>query len=141
MNNWKNHKNTPIIVTNTEWTLPENLIKWVKGERMVNGLIDMIKPLSPEESVGYAEVVTYLNPATSKSVLSSRVTKIYLYCVTQVMKRHNIDIPEEIAVKELTDFEMKELNNLKKWLYQSRGGKEKNNLINALNEVFNKQEK
>ena len=131
-------KNTPIIVANTEWTLPENLIKWVKEERMVNGLIDMIKPLSPEESVGYAEVVAYLNPATSKSVLQSRVTKIYLYCVTQVMKRHKIDVPEKIAVNELTDYETKELNDLKKWIYQSRGGKEKNPIIDALKEVFQK---
>jgi len=132
----KNQKNTPIIVANTEWTLPENLIKWVKEERMINGLIEMTTPLSPEESVGYAEVVAYLNPATSKSVLPSRVTKIYLYCVTQVMKRHKIDVPEEIAVNELTDYETKELNDLKKWLYQSRGGKEKNPIINALTEVF-----
>ena len=131
-------KNTPIIVANTEWTLPENLIKWVKEERMVNGLIDMIKPLSPEESVGYAEVVAYLNPATSKSVLQSRITKIYLYCVTQVMKRHKIDVPEKIAVNELTDYETKELNDLKKWIYQSRGGKEKNPIIDALKEVFQK---
>lgn len=129
-------KNTPIMVANTEWDLPENIIKYVKEERMINGLIDMIKPLSPEESVGYAECVAYLMPELNKRVLSSRVTKIYLYCVTQLMKRHKIKVPKDIAINELTDFEMKELNQMKKWIYKSRGGKEKNPIINALREVF-----
>ena len=130
------NKNTPIIVANTEWDLPSNLINYVKEERMVNGLIDMIKPLRPEESVGYAEVVAYLMPELQKRVLSSRITKIYLYCVTQLMKRHKIKVPEDITTNELTDFEIQELNNMKRWLYQSRGGKEKNPIINALKEVF-----
>ena len=128
--------NTPIMVANTEWDLPENIIKYVQEERMVNGLIDMIKPLSPEESVGYAECVAYLMPELSKRVLSSRVSKIYLYCVTQLMKRRKIEVPKDIAINELTDYEMRELNELKKWIFKSRGGKEKNPVINALKEVF-----
>ncbi len=131
--------NTPIMVANTEWDLPENIIKYVKEERMVNGLIDMINPLSPEESVGYAECVAYLMPETQRRVLSSRVTKIYLYCVTQLMKRHKVEVPKEIAINELTDFEMRELNQFKKWIYNSRGGKEKNPVINVLKEVFGKE--
>jgi len=72
MNKIKENKNTPIIVANTEWDLPQNIIKYVKEERMINGLIDNIKPLTPEESVGYAEVVAYLIPAISKSVLQKK---------------------------------------------------------------------
>lgn len=129
-------ESTPIIVANTEWDLPENIIKYVKEERMINGLIDMIKPLSPEESVGYAECVAYLMPETQKRVISSRVTKIYLYCVTQLMKRRKIKLPKDIAVNELTNYEMGELRKFKEWIYKSRGGKEKNPIINALKEVF-----
>lgn len=129
-------KNTPIVVANTEWDLPKNIIKYVQEERMINGLIDMIKPLSPEESVGYAECVAYLMPELQKRLLSPKVTKIYLYCVTQLMKRKKIKVSKEIAINELTDFEMRELNELKKWIYKSRGGKEKNPIINALKEVF-----
>ena len=131
-----NPENTPIIVANTEWPLPDNIIRYVKEERMVNGLIDMIKPLNPEESVGYAECVAYLMPELQRRTLSNRVTKIYLYCVTQLMKRHKIDVPKEIAIDELTDYETRELNQLKEWLYKSRGGREKNEIINALREVF-----
>ncbi len=129
-------ENTPIIVANTEWDLPGNIIKYGQEERMINGLIDMIKPLTPEESVGYAECVAYLMPELNKRVLNSRVTKIYLYCVTQLMKRQKIEVPKDIVVNELTDFEMRELNQLKKWIYESRGGKEKNPILNALKEVF-----
>ncbi len=129
-------QNTPIIVANTKWDLPENIVRYVKEERMVNGLIDMIKPLSPEESVGYAECVVYLMPELQERVLSNKVTKIYLYCVTQLMKRHKIDVPEEIAINKLTDYEMQQLNKFKQWIYESRGGKEKNPVINALKEVF-----
>lgn len=131
----------PIIVANEEWPLPENLIKWVEEERMINGLIDVVKPLTPEESVGFAEVVAYLYPAMSKSSLPSGVNKIYLYCVTQVMKKHKIDVLKEIAVKELTEFETKALNELKKFIYKARGGKEKNPIINALKEVFMENKK
>lgn len=68
----ENKENTPILVANTEWDLPENIIKYVQEERMINGLIDMLKPLSPEDSVGYAECVAYLMPETSKRVLSPK---------------------------------------------------------------------
>lgn len=129
-------KNTPIVVANTEWDLPKNIVRYVKEERMVNGLIDILKPLSPEESVGYAECVAYLMPELQKRVLSNRVSKIYLYCVTQVMKRRKIGVPKEIAVNKLTDYEMSELKELKKWIYQSRGGKEKNPIVDAIKQVF-----
>ena len=129
-------KNTPIIVANTQWDLPENLVKWVKSERMVNGLIGMTCKLTPEESVGYAECVAYLNPATNQAPLSSDVTKIYLYCFTQLMKREKIEVPKECVVEKLSEYQMNKLNEFKRWIYKSRGGAEKNPIINTLTEVF-----
>ena len=134
---WK----TPIVVANTQWDLPENLIKWVKEERMINGLIDMCHSLTPEESVGFAEVVAYLNPATNQAPLRSDVTEIYLYCVTQMMKIQKIEVPKDIAVDKISDHQMEKLNDLKKWIYKQRGGKEKNPIINALKEVFKNSQK
>ena len=132
-------ENTPIIVANTQWELPENLIKWVKEERMINSLINLCKPLTPEESVGWAECVAYLNPASNQAPLSSNVTEIYLYCFTQMMKRQKLteSIPKECFVETLSDYQMDKLNEFKKRIYKSRGGKEKNLVVNALNEVFN----
>ena len=129
-------ENTPIIVANTNWGLPENIIRYVKEERMVNGLIDMCNPLSPEESVGYAEVVAYLMPAAQQSPLKSDVTEIYLYCVTKLMQRHKIEVPKDITIEKLSDYQMQRLDELKRWIYKSRGGKEKNPVINAMKEVF-----
>ena len=131
-------ENTPIIVANTHWDLPENIIKYVQEERMINGLIDMATPLSSEESVGFAEVVAYIMPETQQRPVASDVAKIYLYCTTQLMKRHKIEVPEDIAINELTDYEMQKLNDLKRRIYKQRGGKEKNPLINAFKEVFKK---
>lgn len=132
----KNPDNTPIIVANTEWELPENLVNWVKEERMTNGLIGIACKLTPEESVGYAEVVAYLNPATNKAPLRSNVTEIYLYCFTQLMKRKKIEVPKDIAVNKISEYQMDKLNEFKRWIYKARGGKEKNPIINALTEVF-----
>jgi len=133
------NENTPILVANTQWDLPENLVKYVQEERMINGLIDIIKPLSPEESVGFAEVVAYLNPATQKDPLRSDVTEIYLYCVTQLMRKKGIEVPKDIAVEKLSDYQMQKLNELKRWIYKHRGGKEKNPIINSLKEVFQEE--
>ena len=141
----KTNKNTPIIVANTQWSLPETLIKDVQAERMINSLIELGNPniLSPEESVGYAEVVAYLNPATNQAPLRSDVTEIYLYCFTQLMKRKKLTeaIPEVCVVEKLSDYQMQKLNELKRWIYKSRGGKEKNPVVNALKEVFFEQTK
>ena len=141
----KSKENTPIIVANTHWPLPETLIKDVQAERMINSLIELGSPniLSPEESVGYAEVVAYLNPATNQAPLRSNVTEIYLYCFTQLMKRKKLTeaIPKECVVEKLSDYQIQKLNEFKRWIYKSRGGKEKNPVINALKEVFIDSEK
>lgn len=127
---------TPIIVANTQWDLPENLLKWVKQERMINALIDMVKPLNSEERVGFAEVVAYMMPETQKRPLNSDWAKIYLYCVTRLFKNHRLEVPQEIEVKELNDYEMRNLKELREWIYKQRGGKERNPVIDAFKQVF-----
>jgi hypothetical protein len=130
---------TPILVANTEWDLPKTLIADVKSERMINGLIDMAKPntLEKEDLVGWAEVVAYLMPATQKSVVRSDVADIYLYCCNKLMERKGIkDIDFLENHKKISDYQMKKLNEIKRWIYNKRGGKEKTPVLNALKEVF-----
>lgn len=131
-------KSNPIIVANTHWDLPENLLKDVNSERMINSLIEITTPLKPEESVGWAECVAYLMPASQQAPLRSDVTKIYLYCVTQLLKRKGKyeTLPKECVVDELTDYEMQKLNEFKRWLYNERGGKIKNPVVDVFQEVF-----
>ncbi len=135
-----NRENTPILVANTEWDLPEILIKDVKAERMINGLIDMAKPntLEKEDLIGWAEVVAYLMPATQKSVVESDVADIYLYCCNKLMERKGVkDLDFLENHKKLSDYQMEKLNEMKRWIYDNRGGKENNPILSALKEVFN----
>lgn len=134
----KKNESTPILVANTHWDLPEIIVKEVKAERMINGLIDMVKPdlLSEEENVGWAECVAYLMPATQDAPLRGDVVDIYLYCVTKLMERRGTKVPKECRVDKLSDYQIKKLNEMKRWIYENRGGKENNNLLNALKEVF-----
>lgn len=127
--------NTPILVANTEWPLPDTLIQDVKQERMVNALLNMACPdMDYKDLVGYAEVVAYIMPHTSRMPLRREETEIYLYCVRQLMKRKGIEFTE--GADELDEWQTKILNDLKKWIFDHRGGKESNPVINALQQVF-----
>ena len=129
--------NTPIMVANTEWDLPENLIKDVQNERMINSLIDLVKPQTPEDLVGWAECVAYLIPAACKSPMRSDVSEIYLYCCYKLMESKGIkDIDFLDEFKQLSDYQMSRLKEFKLWIYKARGGKENNPFLSALKEVF-----
>lgn len=135
----KEKKNIPILVANTEWELPENLLRDVKAERMINGLLDMACPnakMDYKDLVGWAELVAYLMPATSQAPLQSDVAEIYLYCVSQYMKGNKKEVPPEIEVKELSEYQMQRLDEYRKWIFKTRGGKESNPILNALKEAF-----
>ena len=131
-------RNTPIVVANTQWDLPETLVKDVKAERMINSLLNLAGvKMDYKDLVGDAEVVAYLMPATSASVIRNDVAEIYLYCVRRMMeKRGAKDIDFLDNNKELSEYQMTKLNELKKFIFDSRGGKESNPVINALQEVF-----
>lgn len=131
-------ENTPIIVANKEWPLPEDLLKDIQAERMINGLLDMAKPnvLDKEDLVGWAECVGYLMPATNRAVLRSDVSEIYLYCVRKYLEQKKIEVLKEIKEIELSDYQQEKLSEFKKWIYKSRGGKINNPILFALKEVF-----
>lgn len=131
-------ENTPILVANTEWPLPENLLKDIQAERMINGLLDMAKlgVLDNEDLVGWAECVGYLMPATQRNVLSSTVSDIYLYCVRKYLEGKKMGVPPGIKEIELSNYQQDQLKEYKRWIFESRGGKEKNPILSALKEVF-----
>ena len=138
-------KTTPIIVANTEWTLPDILLRDIKKDRMTMGLVDMANPnvLEKEDLVSWSECVGYLMPATSRNVLRSEVNKIYLYCVRKYVEqkkysKEQMKEIDKIGIEkiELTDNEKQKLKEYKLWLYESRGGKEQNPVINALQGIL-----
>ncbi len=129
---------TPILVANTEWPLPENLLKDIKAERMINGLLDMACPntLEKEDLVGWAECIGYLMPATSRNVLPGGVVEIYMYCVRKYLESKKKVVPDIGLPMELSDYQMKKLRDYKRWIFEQRGGKEKNPILIALKKVF-----
>lgn len=132
-------ENTKIIVANTDWPLPESLMVEIKAERMVSALLDMAKPntLDYRDLVGWAECIAYLMPATQKKVLSYDMSKIYLYCVYKLMERKGVkDLDFLEQYKILSDNQIKKLNEIKRWIYENRGGRANNPILSALKKVF-----
>lgn len=138
-------KNNPIVLANTEWMPPDWLLKEVQAERMVISMCAMMKPdrfKYDSDYVGNTECLAYLMPATGRAPLDHDVTQIYLYLSTDVMKRvKKIDVPEDIKVEKLTGDEERQLKELKSWIFRQRGGKIYNPVMEALNEVFGKEQK
>jgi len=125
-------KENRLVVGSASWadTIPEWLLEEVKAERMINGLISLMK--GGEHKVGDAEVCVYLLTASLASPMSSEFTQIYLYTATKLMTKRGMQVPEDVRVNELSEYETQELNDLKRRIYTSRGGDISHPLFEAL---------
>ena len=110
----------PIIVFPGGWgdTLPEWLRTAIPLERMMMNM----KALKGEEPTGTdAEACAYLMTVSLTQPMDSQWTEIYLYVASQTHKRWRKDeIPADTIVGSLGDYQMRELNRLKAWLYCQR---------------------
>jgi len=43
-----------------------------------------------------------------------------MYVFTQAMKFKKVEVPEDLRCESLSDYDMRELNDLKTWIYQKR---------------------
>jgi hypothetical protein len=110
----------PIIVFPGGWrdTLPE----WLKNAITLERLALNMKALKGEEMTGTdTEACAYLYTARLTTPLDHDWTQIYLYIATQTYRRWGKnEMPPDIAVESISDYQMQELNRLKDWLYQKR---------------------
>jgi len=110
----------PIIVFPGGWgdTLPDWLRTAITLERM---MADM-KALKGKEPTGTdAEACAYLMTLSLTQPMDSDWTQIYLYIAGQSYKRWNKgEMPADIAVDSINDYQNGELNRLKSWLYHQR---------------------
>ena len=110
----------PIIVFPGGWgdTLPEWLRTAITLERMLGNM----KVLKGEEPTGTdAEACAYLMTLSLTQPMDSDWTQIYLYIAGQSYKRWNkVEMPADIAVDSISDYQTGELNRLKSWLYHQR---------------------
>lgn len=110
----------PIIVWPSSWqdTLPE----WIKPAITMERLMENMKALKGETPTGTdAEVLAYMYPRTMEAPLDSDWTQIYLYIATKVMSRHKeTEIPDDIKVESLNNYQMQHLKELRDWIYERR---------------------
>ena len=110
----------PIIVFPGGWgdTLPD----WLKTAITLERMMGDMKALKGEEPTGTdAEACAYLMTLSLTQPMDSDWTQIYLYIAGQSYKRWNKgEMPTDIAVDSISDYQMGELNRLKAWLYRQR---------------------
>jgi len=110
----------PIIVSPGGWgdTLPD----WIKGEIQLERLAQNMKALKGEKLTATdAEVCAYLYTRSLEASMDSDWTQIYLYVTGKVIARaKNTEIPEDIKVDSLRDDQVRDLQELKNWIYQRR---------------------
>ena len=110
----------PIIVIPGGWgdTLPE----WIKNQITLERLAQNMKALKGEKSTATdAEACAYLYTASLEAPMDSDWTQIYLYVAGKVVSRaKDTQIPDDIKVDSLNDYQMKLLKDLKDWIYEQR---------------------
>ena len=110
----------PIIVFPGGWgdTLPD----WLKTAITLERMMGDMKALKGEEPTGTdAEACAYLMTLSLTQPMDSDWTQIYLYIAGQSYKRWNkSEMPADIAVDSISDYQIGELNRLKVWLYRQR---------------------
>ncbi len=110
----------PIIVFPGGWgdTLPDWLKTAITLERM---MWDMKALKGKEPTATDAEACAYLMTLSLTQPMDSDWTQIYLYIAGQSYKRWNKgEMPADIAVDSISDYQIGELNRLKSWLYHQR---------------------
>lgn len=110
----------PIIVFPGGWgdTLPD----WLKTAITLERMMGDMKALKGKEPTGTdAEACAYLMTLSLTQPMDSDWTQIYLYIAGQSYKRWNkSEMPADIAVDSISDYQIGELNRLKVWLYRQR---------------------
>jgi hypothetical protein len=110
----------PIIVFPGGWgdTIPD----WLKNAITLERLAMNMRALKGEEMTGTdAEACAYLYTAALTQPMDHDWGQIYLYIATQTYRRYGKnEMPADIAVDSLNDYQLAELKRFKDWLYQQR---------------------
>jgi hypothetical protein len=108
----------PIIVMPGGWgdTLPE----WIKSQTTLERLAQNMKALKGEKRTATdAEACAYLYTAGLEAPMDSDWTQIYLYVARKVVCRaKDMQIPDDIKVDSLNDYQIGLLRELKDWIYE-----------------------
>ena len=96
--------------------------EWIKNAITMERLEMNMRALKGEEMTGTdAEACAYLYTAGLTALMDHDWSQIYLYIAGKTYTRHKGNqVPEDIQVESLNDYQLRELNRLKSWLYRQR---------------------
>jgi hypothetical protein len=110
----------PILVFPGGWgdTLPD----WLRGAITMERLEANIRVSKGEEPTGTdAEACAYLYTAGLTAPMDYDWSQIYLYVAAKTYARYKGgQVPDDIRVETLNDYQMGELRRLKDWIYRQR---------------------
>jgi hypothetical protein len=110
----------PIIVFPGGWG--DSIPDWLKTSITLERMIGNMRALKGEEPTGTdAEACAYLMTVSLTQPMDSDWSQIYLYVAGQAYKRWGKGkMPAAIAVESISEYQRRELNRLKSWLYHQR---------------------
>ncbi len=111
----------PIIVMPGGWgdSLPEWIKSTITLERLLENMAAITKGREPIATD--AEATAYLYTASLTDSMSHDWAQIYLYVAGQTMRKsQKIELPCDIRVESISDHQMHKLNELKRWIYETR---------------------
>lgn len=106
----------PIISHPSGWM--ETIPQMIKDQVTIQRLISFAR--GEEGMATDAEAAAYMYPATMEFPLDHDWAQIYLYVTTKVCQMAKREVPDDIKVESLTDWQMEQLNHLKRWIYEQR---------------------
>jgi hypothetical protein len=100
------------------YSLPE----WLKNAIALERLTENMKETKGEQPKGTdAEACAYLNTASLTVPMDGDWSQIYLYIAGKTYTRwKKNEMPADIRVDSLNDYQSRELKRVKDWLYQKR---------------------
>ena len=108
----------PIIVYPSGWeeTIPQHLKDRVPLERLVNNM-KCAKGKAQWDEAPDLEALIYMYPLCLAHPISEQWTRIYLYLGTVCLGEK---FPDDIRQESLSDYDMEQLRDLKRWIYKKR---------------------
>jgi len=137
-------KENRLVVAPGGWaeSIPDWLKKEVEFERIALGLAGNIAELrgDPIQEVGDAEACLYLYTLGLQAPLRYETSQVYIYLAAKLMKRKSLDnqldaFMEEALKAGLSVDERRELTELKRELYRTRGGEISHPLLDAMRQL------
>ncbi|GAA3561389.1 hypothetical protein [Snuella lapsa] len=112
---------SPVIIYSTTWqdAIPKDLLEKITMSRMLS-------LMKGEKMASITETVAYMMPRTFEAPMSSEWCNIYTWCGLQYATQFNIESKsmveamEDIAPKELSNYEQALLKRLRLWIYEKR---------------------